>query len=163
VTNLPILASDAGTSIVDPRTGEAVLIHDATLDQLAACREWIRDLEHTTREAKGLIDAEVVRRFDATAKWSATVAGFKLSAPSPAPAVEYDAQELRGRLEELVADGVLSMDAVDAAVEVVTGFKARAAGINALRKLGGPVAAVVEECSRVVEKPRRVSVSRVAA
>jgi hypothetical protein len=161
VTNLPILASDAGTSIVDPRTGEAVLIHDATLDQLAACREWIRDLEHTTREAKGLIDAEVVRRFDATAKWSATVAGFKLSAPSPAPAVEYDAQELRGRLEELVADGVLSMDAVDAAVEVSVSFKPRVAGIKALEKLGGIVAEAIADCSTAVQRSRRVSVTRI--
>jgi hypothetical protein len=70
---------------------------------------------------------------------------------------------LRGRLEELVADGLLSMEAVDAAVEVVTGFKARAAGISALRKLGGVVAEAVEECSVSVEKPRRVSVSRVAS
>lgn len=164
MSNLPILAGDNNEPrIVDRHTGETIAIHDATLEQLAGCRDWIRDFEDTARAAKRLIDAEVIGRLDANARWTVEAGPYKLSAPSPAPETRVDAQELRGRLEELVADGVLSIAAVDAAVEVVTEFKAKAAGVKALVKLGGLVAEVVGECSSEVPRDRRVSIRRAAA
>jgi hypothetical protein len=160
---LPVLRESADrVRLFSPSTGEEVIPADAATNTLAEVRDAIRTVEEDLRLAKQTIDAELIGRMDSAAKWSVSVGGFKLSAPSPAPSVEYDAQALRGRLEELVADGLLSMQAVDAAVEVVTTFKVRAAGVNALRKLGGLVAEAVQDCSQTVDKPRRVTVSRAA-
>jgi hypothetical protein len=162
VSSLPVFRETADTvRLFDPATGEELQLATAPTDQLAEMRAYIRDLEEDLRLAKQALDGEVLKRMDQRAMWSWAGNGYTLKAPSPAPVVEFDAEQLRGRLEELVAEGLLSMAAVDAAVEVVTSFKARVAGINALRKLGGTVAEAVAECATEVDKPRRVSLGRV--
>jgi len=163
MSGLPVLRETADTvRLFLPSTGEELQLASAPTDQLAEMRAYIRDLEEDLRLAKQALDAEVIARFDREAVWSWRGNGYTLKAPSPMPQIEFDAEQLRGRLEELVAEGLLSMAAVDAAVEVVTSFKPRVAGINALRKLGGAVAEAVAECSTEVDRPRRVSLGRVA-
>jgi len=161
VSRLPVLRESADrVRLFSPTTGAELDLGDAGTNELAAMRAYIRDLEEDLRLAKQALDAEVLRRMDQAAKWSWSGDGWKLMAPSPAPATEYDAAQLRARLDELAAEGVLDASAVDAAVEKVTTLKVRAAGVKALAKLGGAVAQAVADCSRQVEKPRRVTVSR---
>lgn len=157
---LPVVRERADElRLFDPHTGEEVELATATTDRLAALRCYILDLERDLlAQAKRDIDGELLARMDRAARWSVNANGYLVSAPSPAPSTEYDAEELRGRLDELVADGVLDLAAADAAVEVIISFKAKAAGIKALAKLGGPVAEAIDECSRSVDKVRRVSV-----
>lgn len=79
---------------------------------------------------------------------------------SPAPAEEWDALAARSELLELVDEGVLGIEAVDAAFEPVVTYKPRKAGINALKKLGGRVAEILASHSHEVERERYVTVSR---
>jgi hypothetical protein len=163
MSRLPVLREAADhVRLFDPATGEELELASAPTDQLAEMRAYIRDLEEDLKLAKQALDGEVIRRMDLECRWSWSGNGYTLKAPSPAPGIEFDAAQLRGRLEELVAEGLLSMAAVDAAVEVVTEFKPKVAGINALKKLGGAVAEAIAECATEVEKPRRVSLGRAA-
>lgn len=148
--------------LVNPATHEAIAV-DATTDLLAKALDEVRDLESRLREFKSGLSDEVLRRMDAEAKWTAHVGSYKLSAPSPAPTTEYDAKGLRDSLIALVMSDdrevPLTMAAVDAAVEVVTDLKVHKSGVNALLKLGGPVAEAVRNHEQEKPKDRRVSVS----
>ena len=146
-------------TVVSPRTGE-VLNLDAPTEDLGGYLADVRETESMLREAKRLVTCELVSRFDQAAKWTVHAGGLKLSAPSPAPTEEFDAPALRDALLELVDQGLLSVEAVDAAVETVVSYKARKGGINALRKLGGKVAeTTAAHCTETV-KERYVSVGR---
>lgn len=145
--------------LVNPSTGELVEL-DGPTEALAEFLADMREHESLCREAKKLVTREVVSRMDRQAAWTIRAAGLKLSAASPQPTEEFDGPELKEALHALVEEGVISIEAVDAAVETVVTYKPRKAGIVALRKLGGRVAEVVDAHSREVEKERYVSVSR---
>jgi hypothetical protein len=86
--------------------------------------------------------------------------GLKITGQSPAPVEEWDGLELRTALLDLHARDHIELAAVYAAVEAVTTWKVRKAGITALRKLGGEVAETVDRLCQRSERERRVSVSR---
>jgi hypothetical protein len=153
------LVPTTSIQLVNPSTGEVVEL-DGPTESLAEFLADMREHESLCREAKKLVTREVVSRMDKSATWTLHVAGLKLSAASPAPTEEFDGPELKEALHALVEEGVLSIEAVDAAVETVVSYKPRKAGINALRKLGGRVAEVIAEHCREVEKDRYVSVGR---
>lgn len=160
--SLPILRETADhVRLFDPATGEELdlsLCSDATLANL---RDMIRDAEDEQRQAKRQIDAEVLARMDRNAKWTIkTEGGLELTAPSPASKSEYDAGALHAALMAFVDDGLLSVEAVDAAVEQVLTYKPRVRGIEALRKRGGAIADVIAEHETQVEPTRRVTVKR---
>ncbi len=161
--SVPVLAqaSDGHALIVDPRTGEAFPLQHATTETIARWLTEVRETEQALRDAKRIVTDEVTARMDTAASWTLPAGPYKLKSQSPTPEVQYDAQALRNDLEELAAQGVITQDAVDAAVQIVVTFNPRAAGINALRKLPA-VAQVIDRHCSPVERVRRVSVSRAA-
>lgn len=161
--SLPVVFDDPSTPLlIEPNTGEVIPLSEAKTAHIADARDYIRELESQLREAKTILDGEVLSRMDADRKWTIKTGDWALTAPSPEPTVKYDAAALHAELEGLVADGVISGDAMARAVEEVVTYKARAAGVKALVKGGGEVAAVVAAHSREEEPIRRVSVKRAA-
>jgi len=157
---LPMIVGDV-PSLVDS-TGEVVALTDATAEHIAATRDRILDLESQLREAKTMMDREVLARMDAEHVWTVHAGPWKLSAPSPAPTDHYDAQAMRVDLVALVDDGVLSQAAADRAVAEIVDYRASAAGIKALVKGGGRPAEVVARHTSELERTRRVTVKRVS-
>lgn len=155
---------DAPFTIVSPATGE-VLALDAPTEDLAGWLVDVRDWEAQARDAKRVVTAEILSRLDRGASWTAHFpdAGIKISGDSPAPVEEWDGAELRTFLLDLVDEGVITVEAVDAAVQTVVTYKPRKAGINALRKLGGRAQEVVDALCRTVERDRRITVTRSAS
>lgn len=139
-----------------PQTGEALDLSAPTGD-LAAWVDQIRQIESQAKEAREEIGRELLRRMDAKASWTLREAGFKITGQSPQPKLEWNVDALRATLADLRDQG-LDEDAIDAALEVVVSYRPRAAGLNALKKLGGEVAERVESCATEVEPQRRVSV-----
>ena len=146
--------------IVNPRTGEALTLDSDTSD-LAQYLDDIREFRNVLMEADRYVSRELIRRLDADAKWTKHVPGFKVSGPSPAPKEEWDGVDLYTELSLLVDRGVISIEAMNAAVETETVYKPKKAGINALRKLGGEARAVVDRLASSSEPDRnRVTVTR---
>lgn len=146
-------------TLVNPATGEQFDL-DAPTETLGQFLVDVREFELLVREHKKVVQRELLARMDRQAKWTEHVAGLKLVGSSPAPSDEWDGAELRTTLLELVDAGVLSIEAVDAAVETRVTYHPKKGGVNALRKLGGQVAQVVDQLARPVEKERHVRVSR---
>ncbi len=146
--------------VLVPHTGE-VLDLAAPPEQLAQLLDEVRDVESRLRELKAEVSREIHARMDVARKWTLDAGPYKLVGKSDAPEEEWDVDALAATLTELVDDGAISTEAMDAACEVVTTFKVRKAGINALRK-NPELAAVIDEC--VTTKPpenRRLSLKRV--
>lgn len=141
-------------------TGEVLIVAESSTEQLGEARNAILDLEGRLRDHKATLDVEIVARMDADACWTLRAGEWKLSAPSPAAKTEWDAVALREALLALVDDGTITAGAVDAAVEPVVSYRARAKGIGALRKLGGRVAGIVAAHETLVDPVRRVTVRR---
>ncbi len=150
---------DRPITVVSPRTGELLTL-DAPDQDLGNYLLDVREHESLLREAKSIVQGELLRRFDQDRMWTRHVPGLELKGSSPEPVEEYDELALRSALLELVEEGVLTVEAVDRAVEPVVTYKARKAGISALRKGGGRVAEIVDEHARLTEKKRYVTVSR---
>jgi hypothetical protein len=163
MSSLPVLRETADeVRLFDPATGEELDLATAATDQLAYMLAYIRNLEEDLKLAKQTLGTEFTERCDREARWSWAGNGYTLKVPSPAPSVEYNAEQLRVRLNALAAQGVISFDAVHEAVEKVVTYKPRVAGINRLRKLGGAVASAIDETATQVEKARRVTLGRAA-
>lgn len=149
---------DQSSEIVNPATGE-VLNLDAPTTDLARYLADMRDIEARWRDIKSVVTGELLRRMDATASWTLHLDGLTVKGASPQPVEEYDAAALRDALLELVDDGTLDIAAVDRALALVVSVKPHAAGIKALRKLGGKVAETVDAHARTVERRRYISVT----
>lgn len=154
--------SNTDLQVFNPSTGEILALDAPTVD-LANVLADIRAYESRLKELKAELQREILRRMDESASWGGAqwkLDGMQLAGQSPAPEESWDGAELRGRLLELVEDGALTIQAVDAAVEQVISFKVRKAGVQALRKLGGRVAAYVDSCCFTSEPQRYISVRR---
>ena len=143
--------------VLIPLTGEQLSL-DAPDDQLALALDSIRTLENQLRDCKSAIGAELISRLDLAVKWSRDIPGVgKISAPSSDPDEAWPGAELREGLLAFVDVGSLTIEAVDAAVEVVVEHKVHKSGITALRKRGGPIRDLIE--ALVVKTPRQRYVS----
>jgi hypothetical protein len=149
--------------VLHPLTGEVLELDATPTEELGRFLYEIRDLESRLREIKSLANREILSRQDRNAEWTTRAGEYVLkgASPSSTSTEEFDGLALRSDLCELVDSGVLSIEAVDAAVQTVIIYKARKVGVNALRKLGGVVAETVDQHAKSVEKPRYVTVSRV--
>jgi hypothetical protein len=145
--------------LVNPTTGELITL-DSPTDDLANFLADMREHESLCREAKKLVTREVVSRMDKQASWTVHAGGLKLSTSSPAPTEEFDGPMLHEALQVLVDQGVISVEALDAAVETVIKYEPRRKGINALRKLGGRAAEIVNAHATEVHKDRYIKVER---
>ena len=150
---------DRAVQFANPITGEVLTLASPDRD-LGSYLADLRDFESVLREHKRIVTRELLERFDKQASWTHRFEGLKLTSSSPAPVEEWDGAELREALLALVDEGVLAIEAVDAAVETIVSYKPRKTGINALRKLGGRVNEIVESLKSEVEKDRYVSVTR---
>lgn len=145
---------------VSPATGEVLTLASPTPD-LAGYLADIRDLESRIREHKRVVTGELLARLDRNAAWTEHLSGgLKISSPSPAPVEEFDELALREELLQCVDRGELSIEAVDRAVETIVTYKARKTGINAIRKISPEMEQLVNGYRRMVEKDRRVTVTR---
>lgn len=147
-----------GAQFAHPLTGELLTL-DSPTEDLASYMIDLRDFELTLREHKQMVNRELLSRMDRQARWTLPAGDYKLSAPSPEPSQEFDGAELYDVLCALVEEGEITMDAVNAAVEIQHTYKVRAAGVKALRKLDG-VREVIDRHATPVEKARYVKVSR---
>src|SRR3954454_15901157 len=103
-----------GQLVRNPFTGEVVdlLADTATLAQV------LRDIKRLDEEKKDLVKAiqrEVIGRMDLDAKWTMHFPGVDLVSQSPRR-LEYNGEALKKVLEELVAEGLISLDAAKAAI-----------------------------------------------
>lgn len=146
-------------TFVSPTTGEVVSLAAPT-DQLGHLLADIRDAETALRDAKREINQELFARWDKLASYTHRFDGLEMSGPSPKPAEAFDGPSLHTALMLLVTEGVLAVEAVDAAVETVVTYEPRKKGINALRALGGRVQAVVDAHASETYKERYVRVVR---
>ena len=147
--------------IVDPTTGEYLVVKDAPDDRLAEFLDSVRDYESRLREAKSIVNRELLRRLDLDRKWTRRAGDYEFSAPSDEPGEEWsDPQALYEDLVSLVEHGDLTTEAVERAVKVETVYKPQAAGLKALRKGAGIVKETVERYAVPAEKRRYVSVKR---
>ena len=151
----------APVTLTNPSTGEVLTLESPTGD-LGRYLADVREMESYVKEAKNIVQQEILRRMDKDALYTVRVpgAGLKLSGSSPAPSEEFDELALREALLVLVDEDVVTIEAVDRAVEPVVTYKARMAGIKALRKLGGRVAEVIDGHSNTIFKTRYVRVER---
>lgn len=170
-------------AILDEATGElvrlvtarhlldAVGLHDVTAADPEQLAEFTDSCEHLTaimREAKATVSDELLTRLDKRGKWTARFGEFEVKAPSPtAGTSSFDTQRLQDTLGDLLDRDLIDADAALAAVEFVQPdpyYKVRPAGVQALLKRGGEVAAAIESCRVTAEPPRRVArVKRKAA
>lgn len=147
-------------TVVNPVTGE-VLGLDRPNEDLVQLLADVREYEAMLREVKRIVQRELLVRLDRDGKWTLHLEnGLKVSAPSPEPTEEFDELALRAALLELADEGVLTVEAVDRAIEPVVTYKAHKNGLNALRKLGGRVKAVIDAHASEVVKDRRITVGR---
>lgn len=143
--------------IVHPLTGEALELRAPTTD-LAAAIDQAKEMEGALREYKRAIADEILRRMDHEGTWTARLGPYKVTGDGPRQPT-YDGERLRSALERLVQVGRISERAMEKAVELVTDYKVKKAGINALLKLGPDVAAAVRGAEEQNLKPRGVRVS----
>ena len=144
--------------VVVPGTGEVVELTGED-DALARAMDDAKELVHQVEAARRRIGAELLKRLDRSARWTHRMGQYKVTAPSPAPTTEYDADALAHGLVKLVKAGTVSPEAAAAAVEEKRTLAVRKNGVNALVKLGGEAADLVKRCQREVPKgDRKVTV-----
>jgi hypothetical protein len=145
------------TALLVLPTGEAVDLSGPD-DELARAFDDLRQLEAKAKEVRALIADELRRRMDRRACWTTHTPGFKVTAPSPAPKTEYDADALGGALVVLMKEGLIDAEAAAEAIKREVTYKPVVRQLNQLRKLGGRVQEVIDACAREVEPTRNVSV-----
>lgn len=146
--------------VFNPTTGEILQLDAPTAD--LANVFWDIDLYIARlRGVKEDIQRVILERMARDARWTLHLEGGVTAEGRLRGQTEsWDGAELRGRLLELVEDGTITIEAVDRAVEQVVDFKVKKAGVQALRKLGGRVAAYVDSCCFRSEPQRYVKVLR---
>ncbi len=156
---LEVVRTDPSQGVVHPVTGEMLDLSDTT-DILAGALDDVRNLEGDLRDFKSALTRELLRRMDYHHTHTAILRGFgKVSGDAPRKP-DYNAKVLREGLQPLVP-AVLPQEAVDAAVERVTDWKVRKAGVNALLRVPDRrVLAAVQAAEVPSTKPRAVRVER---
>lgn len=149
-------ATETGLVLV-PTTGEQVALNAPT-DELAAVIDFLRDVKRQADTAIRVLGDELLRRMDTNASWTAKTERFEIVGQSPTPDTEWNVDALDATLKELIADGEISEDAYDNALETVVTLKVRKRGIDALRKLNDDIRLRIDSCGTPVEKTRRVNV-----
>lgn len=147
--------------VVDPDTGEIVLLANAKPVVLAAVLAVIAEQMDDLTAAKAIVGREAISRMDRGGEWTISARGVKVSAPSPSAAtVSWDAELLDSILADLVKEELIDQDArlraCSTRIETVT----HAAGITKLMKIPAVADRIV--LARTTHEPpaRRVSVKR---
>lgn len=144
--------------LVHPASGELLDLNGAT-DYLAERLLEIRDLEAQLRHLKEALTSEVLHRMDGAATWTVEAGRYKVRGRSPDPEIVYDGEALWNGLHSIARDFGLDEQAIRNAITEERVFKVSKRGVNALRKLGGEVARIIDRCSSEETSRRYVSVS----
>lgn len=143
----------------NPTTGEVLTLASADEDLLSYLAD-LREFKSVLEEHRRMVCRELAARRDKIGKWSWVAGDYQASVPSPDPGEEWDGAELHSALMEYVDQDILSIEAVNAAVEIQHVYKVRKAGVQALRKIVG-VRDTIDRLARPVERgERNVSVKR---
>lgn len=119
------------SDLVPLRSGEAVAVRDAATDQLADALDFLKQRAREARELQDVISRELVERLRHENRRSATVGDWTVTAQSGRTR-EWDASELEGVLEDLVARGVISASAATGVIR----REVKVSGQDALRLAG---------------------------
>jgi hypothetical protein len=98
-----------------PITGEVVDLKEASLPALAATFDGLAQFELQIRSAKRELSDEVARRLDFFGRRSYEQDGWRLEVNAPTER-DYDIDELRATLAELVAEGTISDEKAKAVI-----------------------------------------------
>jgi hypothetical protein len=146
-------------TVVNPATGEIVLLEGPT-DALAAEIAEARELRSRLDAFVSDLSAELLRRMDHEATYTARVGGWTVKGDAPL-SPDYDGRRLFHELSELERAGVIGERAREGAVERAEEFKAKKRGINALLKSPDErVQAALARARKEPTKSRRVTVTR---
>lgn len=104
------------SALVIPGTGEVVSLKDASLPALAAAVDQIAQNEADLKSAKRTLADEVAARLDVHGKRSAEVDGWRLEINAPTER-QWDLDELRATLAELVAEGTITDEKAKACIK----------------------------------------------
>lgn len=152
------LRPDRPEIVVHPATGEVLHLTGETADLVRWLQE-VRDMESQIRDVKRLVTRELIARMDRDVRYTLQIGDLDVKGDGPIPPTVYDGQQLRQALTEYVDADVITQDTLDRAVEVTQEYRPRAAGINALKRLGGGVALTIEQHGRPKENyERRISI-----
>lgn len=160
----PVDSGDPGTEpatsrlLPVPVTGEALDL-SAPDDELLRWIDRLAEIEAKVQAFRTtIVAAEVMHRMDRRASWTLRAGDYIATAPSPAPATEWDIPALRSALAELEADGVIDLDTALECIQREVTHKPRVGNINRVKKISPDVAAKIDACSVKVERNRRVTV-----
>jgi len=146
-------------TVIDPVMGEELTLADASEERLGQLLLDVREYEHRLRELKRLVSEEVVRRCDFRRQWTLHAGHLTLSTKSDARVAEWDVEGLLEELYAMVAEGLISTEAIAAAVQPRVEYKVLARGVDALLK-NPTLAGRLEPYRRMVDPDgRRVTVS----
>jgi hypothetical protein len=167
--------SDGLPQILDPNgqlvrlvTAEHLLaaagITDPTQVELEDLAQFVGNADHLvsiSREAKGTVSDELVRRLDRKAKGTLHEGAYKIVVPSKQAGTDaFDTEKLKAALEALHGAGLIDEDAWCAALEWVEPepyLKQKLPGIKALLKQGGEVEAAIEAARVETTPPKRTA------
>lgn len=149
---------DRPSIIVHPGTGEVLDLAGDTEILVRWLRE-VREMESEIREVKRVVTGELIDRMDREARYTLHVGDLEVKGDGPIAPTLYEGEQLRNALAEYVEAGVITPEALDRAVEVLPTYRPRTAGIKALKRLGGPIADLVDQHAKPKESyERRVTI-----
>lgn len=154
---MPLTTPD-GDVLIPSSEGTIVKPSEASHQDLGELLRTIRDHEDQLKAAKKILNEEVLDRMDRNAEWTLRFGKGKLTAPSPR-GDGYKGEALRANLLPLVKEGVITEQALDAAVREDTDWKPMKGGIKKLLAAGDErVARAIELSAEPDERPRSVRV-----
>jgi hypothetical protein len=144
--------------VIHPGTGQMLRL-DAPTEELATWLTEIRREEQQLREEKRRVTHELIARMDREASYTLRTGDLEIKGDRPTPPLDYDAPGLYEKLREYVEAEVITQEALHRAIEPVVTLKAHARGLDALRRLGGPIVEVIEQHAQPRENyERRVNI-----
>lgn len=154
-----VLRENDDVAIVDEQTGEVIALVDASREVIA---QGLRDIElrlNALVDLKRVLADALITRMDANASWTTAARGVKVTAPRPTRGQwDWDGADLAAILDDLVNEGVITLDAKLAACQPRTEFKVLLRGVDALMAIPGVAERILPARREAPEKPRRVKV-----
>lgn len=137
-----------------PTTGEEIL-RDAPSEKIVEVIKEIDNDINALSTARASLNSELLERMDKSAKWTQTIAGMRVTAPSPSSWVDYDVEALSESMLTLVDDDIISEEAFDETFSITLKLKLTFA---AFRKLKPWFASVADK--GVIVEDRAVKLSK---
>lgn len=170
--DLLLSGSDEFASIANPKTGEVVLLADATREDIAAWYIWLMEVRGQMERAVRAAERVFIERSDMETTLGVNVDGWRISVPGAGETFVPDVEALRAALLQLVEDGSLTQQAADEACRphgvecphcqgfVPTGgYKVSQRALGALRKVKRH-ATIIDACGEYLQRGRTFHVKK---